>query len=255
MHDPKSTSPNHLAAESSPYLLLHKDNPVDWYPWGEEALAKARREDKPIFLSVGYSTCYWCHVMERESFTDPAVAELMNEHFVSIKVDREERPDLDEVYMAATQVLTGQGGWPNSVFLTPELEPFYAGTYFPPSDRHGRPGFATVLRSVADAWRARRDQVELAADQVTAHMRTYLEEQRAPLGHVPGPEVARRSLAALAGRFDAEWGGFGAAPKFPTPSNLYLLLEMADEAPEAGEMLAATLDRMARGGIYDQLGG
>ncbi len=157
---------NRLAGESSPYLLLHRTNPVDWYPWGEEALEKARREDKPIFLSVGYSTCYWCHVMERESFSSPFIAERMNRDFVNIKLDREERPDLDEIYMAATQILTNQGGWPNSVFLTPDLKPFYAGTYFPPEDRYGRPGFAAVLGGLADAWVNRRAHVR--AGQVRA---------------------------------------------------------------------------------------
>src|SRR5262245_48282375 len=147
---------NRLAGESSPYLLLHQHNPVDWYPWGEEALERARREERPIFLSVGYSTCYWCHVMERESFSDPETAELMNRHFVNVKLDREERPDLDEVYMAATQILTEHGGWPNSLFLTPDLKPFYAGTYFPPADRHGLPGFRTVLTGLAEAWERRR---------------------------------------------------------------------------------------------------
>src|SRR5215208_1339201 len=151
---------NRLARERSPYLLQHAGNPVDWYPWGEEAIEKARREDKPIFLSVGYSTCYWCHVMERESFSSPAIAELMNRHFVRVKLDRAERPDLDEIYMTATQILAGQGGWPNSVFLTPDLKPFYAGTYFPPADRYGRPGFASVLQDLADAWRTRRPDVE-----------------------------------------------------------------------------------------------
>src|SRR4051794_2251578 len=171
---------NRLAGESSPYLLLHKNNPVDWYPWGAEALEKARGEDKPIFLSVGYSTCYWCHVMERESFSAPAVAEQMNREFVSIKVDREERPDLDEIYMAATQILTGQGGWPNSVFLTPGLKPFFAGTYFPPEDRYGRPGFDALLAGLAEAWQARRSEVEAQADELEGAMRRFLEERAAP---------------------------------------------------------------------------
>ncbi|MCM2270868.1 MAG: thioredoxin domain-containing protein, partial [Thermoanaerobaculia bacterium] len=162
---------NRLAGESSPYLRLHAHNPVDWYPWGPEAIARARAEDKPIFLSVGYSTCYWCHVMERESFSDPAIAAEMNRHFVSVKVDREERPDLDEVYMLATQILAGQGGWPNSVFLTPRLEPFFAGTYFPPQDAHGRPGFPTVLRSMVHAWQERRDEVEEQAKELADSIR------------------------------------------------------------------------------------
>ncbi|HWN41031.1 MAG TPA: DUF255 domain-containing protein [Thermoanaerobaculia bacterium] len=252
-HDTGHT--NRLAGESSPYLLLHKHNPVDWYPWSEEALERARREDKPIFLSVGYSTCYWCHVMERESFSNPQMAELMNREFVNIKLDREERPDLDEIYMAATQILTGQGGWPNSLFLTPDLKPFYAGTYFPPAERYGRPGFGSVLVSLAEAWKTRRTDVGEQAEEMAGAMRRFLEERAHPAAEPPGLEVAHRALDSLTRRFDREWGGFGGAPKFPTPSNLYFLLEMAGEHPEAGEMLAATLDQMARGGIYDQLAG
>jgi len=256
--DPVSEHSNHtnrLAGESSPYLLLHQHNPVDWYPWGEEALERARREDKPIFLSVGYSTCYWCHVMERESFSNPAVAEQMNRNFVNIKLDREERPDLDEIYMAATQILTDQGGWPNSVFLTPDLKPFYAGTYFPPDDRYGRPGFPKVLADMAAAFHDRRKDVEEQAEEMAKAMRHHLEERSQPAPEPPSGAVAARAVDALARRFDRQQGGFGGAPKFPTPSNLYLLLELAEERPEAGEMLAATLDAMARGGIYDQLGG
>ncbi len=245
---------NRLAGESSPYLLLHQHNPVDWYPWGEEAIEKARREDKPIFLSVGYSTCYWCHVMERESFSNLQIAELMNREFVSIKLDREERPDLDEIYMAATQILTSQGGWPNSVFLNTALMPFFAGTYFPPEDRWGRPGFGSVLTGLAEAWKTRRSDVDAQAEEMAGAMRRFLEDRARPSDAPPGAEVALRSLESLSRRFDRTWGGFGDAPKFPTPSNLYLCLEMAGE-PEAAEMLAVTLDQMARGGIYDQLGG
>ena len=252
-HD--TTHTNRLAGESSPYLLLHQHNPVDWYPWGPEALEKARRENKPIFLSVGYSTCYWCHVMERESFSSPEVAERMNREFVNIKVDREERPDIDEIYMAATQILTGQGGWPNSVFLTTDLKPFYAGTYFPPDERYGRPSFSRVLQGLADAWQNRRDEVEMQAEEMANAMGRYLEQRAQPAAAPPGPDAAVRSLEALARRFDSQNGGFGGAPKFPTPSNLYLCLEMAGEHEEAGAMLSATLDSMARGGIYDQLGG
>ncbi|MDH3524359.1 MAG: DUF255 domain-containing protein [Acidobacteriota bacterium] len=247
--------PNRLAGESSPYLLLHRHNPVDWYPWGPEALERAKAEDRPIFLSVGYSTCYWCHVMERESFSDPETAALMNESFVNIKVDREERPDLDEIYMTATQVLAGQGGWPNSVFLTPDLAPYFAGTYFPPADAHGRPGFRTVLRTMRDAWHERRADVAEQAASVVGAIRHYLEERSGSAAAPPGPEAAARTLRDLGQRFDARWGGFGGAPKFPSPSNLLLLLELADDHPPAADMLATTLDRMARGGIYDQLGG
>ncbi len=252
-----TASTNRLTDESSPYLRLHRHNPVDWYPWGEEALARARREDKPIFLSVGYSTCHWCHVMERESFADPAVAEVMNGAFVNIKVDREERPDLDEVYMAATQLLAGQGGWPNSVFLTPALEPFFAGTYFPPEDRWGRPGFVTVLRSLAEAWRTRREEIEGRAHEVAAAVRRGLAAAPAPATGPPaaGSEAARACLDALARAHDPVWGGFGGAPKFPSPGNLLLLDHLAPARERAAEMLALTLDRMARGGIYDQLAG
>jgi uncharacterized protein YyaL (SSP411 family) len=245
---------NRLAGESSPYLLLHADNPVDWHPWGEEAFEKAVREDKPIFLSVGYSTCYWCHVMERESFSDPQVARQLNEGFVSIKLDREERPDLDEVYMAATQLITGSGGWPNSLFLTHELTPFYAGTYFPPRDGHGRPGFSRLLAAIREAWDERPEEVAAQAQVVGETMRDHLSA--APAGAVPDPAIAEEAQTALSRRFDARWGGFGGAPKFPSPSNLFFLLERAREGDgPAREMVLVTLDRMARGGIHDQLGG
>jgi len=246
---------NRLARESSPYLRLHAHNPVDWYPWGAEAIATARREEKPIFLSVGYSTCYWCHVMERESFSDPAVAEQMNRDFVNVKVDREERPDLDEIYMLATQILAGQGGWPNSVFLTPQLRPFFAGTYFPPVDAHGRPGFPSVLRSLAHAWNERRPEVETQAAELSAAIGRHLEEIAPVPGPLPGAELAERALAGLRQRFDPTWGGFGQQPKFPTPSNLWLLAAEAERVPAASMMLTATLDAMARGGICDQLAG
>ena len=246
---------NRLAGESSPYLLLHAHNPVDWYPWGPEAIEKARREDKPIFLSVGYSTCYWCHVMERESFSDPETAAVMNRDFVNIKLDREERPDVDEIYMAATQILSGHGGWPNSLFLTPDLKPYYAGTYFPPENRHGRPGFRTLLADLATAWTERRSEVHEQAEEMAHAMHHYLEERSQPAAMPPHPGAATHAVDALAKRFDRRFGGFGDAPKFPTPSNLLLLLDLAADRPDAGEMLAATLDAMARGGIYDQLGG
>ncbi|HEX2644484.1 MAG TPA: thioredoxin domain-containing protein [Thermoanaerobaculia bacterium] len=255
MSDHAKGRANRLAGESSPYLLLHQYNPVDWYPWGEEALEKARREDKPIFLSVGYSTCYWCHVMERESFSSPSIAERMNRDFVNIKLDREERPDLDEIYMTATQILNRQGGWPNSVFLTPDLKPFYAGTYFPPESRHGLDGFGVVLGNLANAWKTRRADIEEHAEEMAAAMRHSLEERAEPATEPPGADAGDRALFLLMRRFDREHGGFGGSPKFPTPSNLFLCQEMAGERAEAGEMLAATLDQMARGGIYDQLGG
>ena len=246
--------PNRLAAESSPYLLLHADNPVDWYPWGEEALARARREGKPIFLSVGYSTCYWCHVMERQVFSDPEIAALMNRDFVSVKVDREERPDLDEIYMTATQLLTGHGGWPNSVFLTPELEPFFAGTYFPPDDAPGRPGFPRVLASVSRSWRERRAEVEAHAARVAAAVEEVLTAEGGP--GPPPVATAERAADALLERFDAEWGGFGPGPKFPSPGNLALLWDRAAAGdPAARHAVVASLAGMTRGAIHDQLGG
>jgi hypothetical protein len=248
------TAANRLARESSPYLLLHATNPVDWYAWGDEALGRAREEDKPIFLSVGYSTCYWCHVMERECFSDPEIARQMNDAFVCIKVDREERPDLDEIYMAATQLLTRSGGWPNSVFLTPELKPFFAGTYFPPRDASGRPGFPRVLQSLREAWALRRAEVRAQAQAVTEAMSQHLAASHEAFGPLDpaGPEATQR---ALSGRYDRVHGGFGRAPKFPSPSNLFFLLDRATDDPEAREMLVATLDRMARGGLHDQLAG
>jgi uncharacterized protein YyaL (SSP411 family) len=245
---------NRLARESSPYLLLHEDNPVDWYPWGEEAFARAREEDKPIFLSVGYSTCYWCHVMERESFSSPEIAREMNEGFVCVKVDREERPDVDEIYMAATQIISRSGGWPNSVFLTPELKPFFAGTYFPPADGRGRPGFPRVLQALREAWLFRRPELLQQAEMVAQAMAQHLSPAAEPAEALPGPDLPGTLAAALAARFDPEWGGFGPAPKFPSPANLFFLLERA-ASDEARKMLVATLDRMARGGLMDHLAG
>ncbi|MEM9595925.1 MAG: thioredoxin domain-containing protein [Acidobacteriota bacterium] len=246
---------NRLAGEISPYLRLHQHNPVDWYPWGDEALSRAKDEDKPIFLSVGYATCYWCHVMERESFSDAGTAALMNRHFVNVKVDREERPDLDEIYMAATQIFTQQGGWPNSVFLTPDLEPFFAGTYFPPSDGRGRPSFKTVLLSMQNAWETRRGEVEEQGREMASAMRRMLEERGKPLDHVAPADITKASVRSLVDRYDASHGGFGAAPKFPSPANLFLLLELAGDDSKSAEMLDRTLDGMARGGLNDQLAG
>jgi uncharacterized protein YyaL (SSP411 family) len=246
---------NRLANETSPYLLQHAHNPVDWYPWGDEALERARSEDRPIFLSIGYAACHWCHVMERESFENPATAALMNEHFVSIKVDREERPDLDDVYMAAVQAMTGSGGWPMSVFLTPELRPFYGGTYFPPDDRHGLPGFPRVLSAVADAYRTRRAEIEQQAAALAGHLGQQLA---VPAGE-RDPE--RRQLEAaverLSAAFDERHGGFGGAPKFPPAMTIEFLLRAWRRfgSGRSLEMATRTLDAMAGGGINDQLGG
>ena len=245
---------NRLKDETSPYLLQHAHNPVDWYPWGEEALRRARDENRPILLSIGYSACHWCHVMERESFENPDVAALMNESFVNIKVDREERPDLDTVYMEAVQAMTGQGGWPMTVFLTPEGVPFYGGTYFPPADRMGMPGFPRVLTSIAQAYHGSPDEVRRSAANLQAHL------GRSLMGHEAGAldaAVAEGAYQALASSFDARNGGFSGAPKFPQPMTYEFLLRYHHRSgePHALEMTRLSLDHMYRGGIYDQLGG
>jgi hypothetical protein len=245
---------NRLAQEISPYLLQHAENPVDWYPWGEEALARARREDKPIFLSIGYAACHWCHVMEHESFENEAVAALLNQSFVSIKVDREERPDLDDIYMAATVALSGGGGWPMSVFLTPDRRPFFAGTYFPPTDRYGRPGFSTLLKRIAHLWRSQRDDLLAQASALVAQVRAGYEiATAAPVSSA----MISAAVRALAASFDPEWGGFGSAPKFPPAASIALLLRYhaKTEDAQALAMATATLDGMKNGGIYDHLGG
>jgi uncharacterized protein len=237
---------NRLATETSPYLLQHADNPVDWYPWGEEALARARQEDKPILLSIGYAACHWCHVMEHESFEDERTAALMNEHFVSIKVDREERPDLDSVYMDAVVSLTGHGGWPMTVFLTPSREPFFGGTYYPPEPRHGLPSFRQLLQAVADAWRERRGDIDRDARAITESLRTFAQPSREPLTQ----SLLTDAVRGLRQQFDPVWGGFGNAPKFPPASALEFLLRRGET-----EITAKTLDSMALGGMYDLLGG
>ena len=246
---------NRLIHESSPYLRQHAHNPVDWYPWGEEAFARARREGKPVLLSVGYSACHWCHVMERESFEDPAIAALMNEHFVNIKVDREERPDVDHIYMNAVQVLTGRGGWPMTVFLTPDGKPFYGGTYFPPEDRHGMPGFPRLLLAVAEAYRDKSDQVEHTVAQLMERLE-QLESPRAG-GALPSADDVLAAAAQLARAHDPEYGGIGQAPKFPNSGALELFLRVGHQhrEPRYTEMALFTLRCMARGGIYDLLGG
>jgi uncharacterized protein len=246
---------NRLANETSPYLLQHAHNPVDWYPWGSEALERARQEDRPIFLSIGYSACHWCHVMERESFEDTEIAAQLNRDFVPIKVDREERPDLDEVYMAAVQAMTGSGGWPMSVFLTPDLQPFYGGTYFPPTDRHGLPGFPRLLEGVADAYRTRRDEVASQANLLAQHLREQLAVQ--PGTADPQRGQLEAAVRALAVTFDPRLGGFGGAPKFPAPMTLEFLLRVwrRNQDQETLRMVTVTLDAMSRGGINDQLGG
>jgi uncharacterized protein YyaL (SSP411 family) len=245
---------NSLIAEKSPYLLEHAHNPVDWYPWGEAAFEKARREDKPIFLSVGYSTCHWCHVMARESFENDEIAGLLNRYFVPVKVDREERPDVDRVYMLFVQATTGSGGWPMSVWLTPALQPFFGGTYFPPEQRYGQPGFREVLERVAEAWSFNREAILASSGDMLGELRRRVEAQPAA---VVGVEALETGFYAFRRTFDTARGGFGGAPKFPRPSALNFLLRYHARTgnQEAREMALATLRAMARGGIHDHLGG
>ena len=245
---------NRLASETSPYLLQHQDNPVDWYPWGDEALDRAVREDKPILLSVGYAACHWCHVMEHESFEDADTAALMNEHFVCIKVDREERPDIDAIYMDAVQAMTGQGGWPMTVFLTPEGNPFFGGTYFPPDDRHGLPSFKKLLVAVADTWEQRRAEVEKQGQELTRAMNplSLLRPSVDPIGD----GILTDALRVLKETFDPVHGGFGSAPKFPQSMTFDLLMRIAERGhDDANEMVHRSLDAMAGGGMFDQIGG
>jgi uncharacterized protein len=255
---------NRLANERSPYLLQHAANPVDWYPWGDEALARARGDDKPIFLSIGYSTCHWCHVMEHESFEDPAIAAMLNRDFVSIKVDREERPDIDRIYMSFVQATTGSGGWPMTVFLTPDLKPFFGGTYFPPQSRWGRPGFSDLLGELARVWRDERVKVNEAAAELFDRLRTVTGTagRLGSEGHVAGPDALDAGIEQFQRAHDARRGGFGDAPKFPRPSELlFLLREHARRAatgpvPEAPlQMVTGTLRAMALGGMRDHIGG
>ncbi len=246
---------NRLAHETSPYLLQHANNPVDWYPWGREAIEQAKAEDKPIFLSIGYAACHWCHVMEHESFENSGIAQVMNENFINIKVDREERPDLDQIYMNAVQTLTGHGGWPMSVFLTHDLKPFYGGTYWPPSPRGGMPGFDQVLRSVAEAWRTRRPEIDDHADELTQAIQGYGHFERSDDGL--RPEMIENAASALERVFDFTYGGFGLAPKFPHAMDLQVLLRAYRRNPRRIylDMVKLNLDKMAQGGIYDHLAG
>jgi len=247
---------NRLASEKSPYLLQHAHNPVDWFAWGDEAHARARAENKPVFLSIGYSTCHWCHVMERESFEDEKVAAFLNEHFVSIKVDREERPDVDKIYMTFVQATTGGGGWPMNVFLTPELKPFLGGTYFPPDDRHGRPGFLQVLEQIAALWRDRRAEIAASAGEIHARLEAATTN-RAAGNLILTADALRNAAATFKSAYDRRHGGFGGAPKFPQPGMPSSLLRCAKRFhdDEAARMVLHTCDRMAAGGIHDQLGG
>ncbi|WP_235070491.1 thioredoxin domain-containing protein [Turicibacter sp. TJ11] len=246
----QNKKPNHLIHELSPYLLQHAYNPVNWYPWSEEAFAKAKTEDKPIFLSIGYSTCHWCHVMEDESFEDEEVAAYLNEYFVSIKVDREERPDIDSVYMTVCQSLTGQGGWPLTILMTPEGHPFYAGTYFPKQSRYGRPGLMDILKSLIKTWQNHREKIEEVSSDIQAHLTdlsTHISSQTEL-----SPTLFKNALQHFKAIYDFEFGGFGEAPKFPTPHRLMYLLRTDDE--EAIEMVKKTLDQMYKGGLFDHIG-
>ncbi|HXY93516.1 MAG TPA: thioredoxin domain-containing protein, partial [Acidimicrobiia bacterium] len=247
---------NRLAGETSPYLRQHADNPVDWYPWGDEAFARARAEDKPILLSVGYSSCHWCHVMAHESFEDPETATVMNERFVNVKVDREERPDVDAVYMQAVQAMTGSGGWPMTVFLDPEGRPFFGGTYFPPTDRQGMPAFARVMDAVTEAWRERRAELEEQAGKLQ-HAIARSTEVPGVGATDPSPAVLDVAVRSIHAQFDPRFGGFGRAPKFPQAMTLSFLLAQAvrHPSPETLEPITVSLDAMAAGGMYDQVGG
>jgi uncharacterized protein YyaL (SSP411 family) len=253
--DSPSVRLNRLAREKSPYLLQHARNPVDWFPWGNEAFDKARREDKPIFLSIGYSTCHWCHVMERESFESDVVAKILNDHFVSVKLDREERPDIDRVYMTFVQATTGGGGWPLSVFLTPQLKPFFGGTYFPPEDKWGRPGFKTVLLRIHELWQRQRDKLTASADAITERLRELSSGGQARAS--AGVRVLDLAFNQFASQYDPQFGGFGGAPKFPRPATLRFLLRYHARTnnEHALAMTLHTLRKMADGGLHDHLGG
>lgn len=246
---------NRLANETSPYLLQHADNPVDWYPWGEEALDRAREEDKPILLSIGYAACHWCHVMAHESFEDPDTADFMNQHFINVKVDREERPDLDSIYMNAVVAMTGQGGWPMTVVLTPAGEPFFGGTYFPPTPRYGMPSFRQVLGSIAEAWQKQRAEIDQSAANIAGHLGSSLGLQGR--GGALSSDLLNQALNGLLKSFDTQWGGFGRAPKFPPSMALEFLLRiyLARSDKMALHMAEHTLKMMAYGGMYDQIGG
>ena len=245
--------PNRLKQEKSPYLMQHGENPVDWYPWCEEAFRKAAKEDKPVFLSIGYSTCHWCHVMAHESFEDSEVADLLNREFISIKVDREERPDIDAVYMSVCQAMTGSGGWPLTIFMTPEQKPFFAGTYFPKNGGYGRFGLMDLLDRVAYLWKNNREELLRAGNQITA----AINQGQTGNGSKPDRRLVERAYSQLAQRFGHKWGGFGGAPKFPTPHNLLFLMRYADTLQESNamKMTEITLEDMAKGGIFDHIGG
>ena len=253
---PKETAPtlNRLQHEKSPYLLQHADNPVDWYPWGEEAFQKAEEEDKPIFLSIGYSTCHWCHVMEHESFEDPDVARLMNEHFINIKVDREERPDIDELYMTVAQLLTGRGGWPLTILMSPDQRPFFASTYIPKDSRYGRLGMMELIPRIAEVWDTRREDINSSSESILQALRTVSQSRTA--GNLLDESILKQSYEGLSERFDEQYGGFSSAPKFPSPHTFLFLLRywLRSGEERALEMVEKTLREIRRGGIFDQVG-
>ena len=242
---------NHLKDQTSPYLLQHSENPVNWFPWCEEAFAKAKRENKPIFLSIGYSTCHWCHVMAHESFEDTEVAQELNQHYVSIKVDKEERPDIDSVYMSVCLLFTGSGGWPTSIFMTPDQKPFFAGTYFPKTNAYGRMGFLELLRAIDQKWKTDRDSLFQSAEEITRQLQ---EDSRQSC--VEPHLLAKQAFLQFQRSFDAAYGGFGNAPKFPMPHNLMFLMEYYQISQEqsALKMAEKTLEQMYRGGLFDHIG-
>ncbi|MBR5489594.1 MAG: thioredoxin domain-containing protein, partial [Firmicutes bacterium] len=249
---------NHLKNQTSPYLLQHAENPVEWYPWCEEAFERAKKEDKPIFLSIGYSTCHWCHVMAEECFEDQEVAELLNRSFISIKVDREERPDLDAVYMAACQAMTGNGGWPMSIFMTADQKPFFAGTYFPKHSRMGMAGLLDVLTYIADVWKSNRSRLLNAAEAMHLHLKNMEKgTESGTLEYEAGRRLLNQGILQLKKQFDREYGGFGTAPKFPMPHNLLYLMQQYEERgdKELLQIAEKTLMQMYKGGIFDHLGG
>lgn len=248
--------PNHLINETSPYLLQHAGNPVDWYPWGAEALEKARAENKPIFLSIGYAACHWCHVMAHESFEDLETARFINEHFVPIKVDREERPDLDSIYMNAVVAMTGQGGWPMSVFLTPEGEPFFGGTYFPNTRRYGMPAFREVLEAIERSWQAENGEIRKAGREITQHIQQAAQADLAQGAGPLNPSTLEEAVQTLLKTYDWNMGGWGRAPRFPQPMAIDFLLTQATRgAPKTLEAAVHALSMMSRGGMYDLIGG
>ncbi len=244
---------NRLQNEKSPYLLQHGDNPVDWYPWCEEAFERAKREERPVFLSIGYSTCHWCHVMAHESFEDEEIAGILNQEFVCVKVDREERPDIDAVYMSVCQAVTGSGGWPLTIIMTPEQKPFFAGTYFPKQNRYGQPGLLDILKSVSDLWKKEKEELQITGSEIAA----AVCERRITAKKEPEKALLKKAYDQFRRQYDGKWGGFGGAPKFPTPHNLLFLMEysLLENVPEAAEMAEETLEAMARGGIHDHIGG